>query len=298
MSELLPFEAEPTAHSLRAPAPDLGHEVDEIVITAGQGNRRYLADLWRFRELFAFLAWRDILVRYKQTVVGVAWAVLRPLLTMFVLVFVFRRLGHMPSGGVPYPLLVLSALLPWQFFSTALSTSGDSLVGNAALVSKVYFPKLLVPAGTIAACLVDFFISFALLVVIMIWYRWTPPVAIVMLPLYALLAIAIVFGAGIWAAALTVQYRDVRFVVPFLMQIGLYLSPVGYLSDAVPEQYRMLYALNPMVGVIEGFRASILGGQHVVHGFSLLCSVLVAVFLVTTGLAYFRHTERKFADVI
>jgi lipopolysaccharide transport system permease protein len=271
---------------------------EETVIAANRGSRHYIRDLWRYRELFLFLAWRDILVRYKQTVVGVAWAVLRPLLTMLVLVFIFGRLGKMPSGGVPYPLLVFCGLLPWQFFSTALAGGGESLVGNAALVSKVYFPRLLVPAGSISASLVDFVISLGLLVALMIWYEWVPPLSIVWLPCFILLAVAISFGAAIWVAALMVQYRDIRFIVPFAIQLGLYVSPVGFATSVVPEQYQVLYALNPMVGVIDGFRASILGGEHALRGYSVLFSVLGAIFLVATGLWYFRRNERRFADLI
>jgi lipopolysaccharide transport system permease protein len=271
---------------------------DETVIAAGLAARHYLKDLWRYRELFIFLAWRDILVRYKQTVVGIAWSVIRPALTILILVLIFEKLGKMPSGGVPYPLLVLCGLLPWQFFSTALASGGESLVSNAALVSKVYFPRLLVPAGSISAGLVDFLISLALLVALIIWYQWLPPAAIIWLPCFMLLAIAIAFGVGVWVAALMVQYRDVRFIIPFAVQLGLYISPVGFSSSVVPEQYQVLYALNPMVGVIDGFRASILGGEHTLRAYSVIFSVLGAVVLVTAGLAYFRRNERRFAELI
>jgi len=271
---------------------------EETVIAAGLTARHYLKDLWRYRELFIFLAWRDILVRYKQTLVGIAWAIIRPALTMLILVLVFEKLGRMPSGGVPYPLLVLCGLLPWQFFSNALASGGESLVGNAALVSKVYFPRLLVPAGSISAGLVDFLISLALLVALMIWYQWLPPAAIVWLPCFVLLAIAIAFGTGIWIAALLVQYRDIRFIIPFAVQFGLYISPVGFSSSVVPEQYQVLYALNPMVGVIDGFRASILGGEHTLPAYSVIFSVVGAILLVTTGLSYFRRNERRFAELI
>jgi lipopolysaccharide transport system permease protein len=271
---------------------------EETVIAAGQGARRYFEDLWRYRELFVFLAWRDILVRYKQTVVGVAWSVIRPMLTMAVLVFVFSKLGNMPSGGAPYPLLVFCGLLPWQFFSTAVTTGGESLVGNASLVSKVYFPRLLMPAGSISVGVVDFLISLGLLTGIMIWYQWLPPAQIVMLPLFLLLAVLIAFGATVWVAALMVQYRDFRFIIPFVVQLGLYVSPVGFLSGVVPEQYQRLYAINPMVGVIDGFRASILGGEHTLDGYSVAFSVVGAVVLLVSGLWFFRRTERRFADVI
>ncbi len=271
---------------------------EETVIAAGPAGRQYLHDLWRYRELFLFLAWRDILVRYKQTVVGIAWSVIRPILTMLILTLVFGKLGKMPSGGVPYPLLVFCGLLPWQFFSTAVTAGGESLVGNAALVSKVYFPRLLVPAGSIAASLVDFLITIGLLVLLMIWYQWLPPLTVLWLPFFVLLAVATAFGVGVWVAALMVQYRDFRFIVPFAVQLGLYISPVGFASGVVPEQYRLLYALNPMVGVIDGFRASILGGEHALNGYSVIFSIVGMIILVTTGLWYFRRNERRFADLI
>ena len=272
--------------------------LEETIITGGRSSRHYLRDLWRYRELFLFLAWRDILVRYKQTVIGIAWSVMRPLLTMAVLALVFGKLVNMPSGGVPYPLLVFCGLLPWHFFSAALTASGESIVGNAALVTKVYFPRLIVPAGSIFASLVDFLISLILLVAIIAWYGWVPPFAIVWLPFFMLLAIAIAFGAGIWVAALMVRYRDVRFIVPFAVQLGLYISPVGFSSSVIPEQYRALYALNPLVGVIDGFRACILGGEHTLQTYSITLSLVGAFILVATGLWYFRRNERKFADLI
>jgi len=217
---------------------------------------------------------------------------------MLILVFVFGKLGRMPSGGVPYPLLVFCGLLPWQLFSSAVASGGESLVSNAALVSKVYFPRLIIPAGSMSVTLVDFTVSLGLLIALLIFYRWLPPTAIIWLPCFVLLTVAAAFGVGIWVAALMVRYRDFRFIVPFALQLGLYISPVGFPSGAVPEQYQLLYALNPMVGVIDGFRASILGGEHIVHGYSLLLSVLSITVLVATGFWYFRQTEQKFADLI
>jgi len=271
---------------------------EETLIEPGRTGRRYLRDLWRYRELFFFLAWRDLLVRYKQTVVGVAWSLVRPLMTMLVLTLVFGRLGKMPSGGVPYALLVLAGLLPWQFFASALTDTGNSLIANVGLVSKVYFPRLVIPAGTIVTSLVDFLIAMLFLVVLMAWYRFVPPATIVFLPIFLLLALATSFGAGVWAAALTVKYRDVRFVVPFVVQLGLYISPVGFVSAVVPEHLRLLYAVNPMVGVIDGFRWSVLGGQHALYTPALISSIVGGVTLLVTGLWYFRRTERTFADVI
>ncbi len=237
-------------------------------------------------------------MRYKQTVVGVAWSLIRPLLTMLVLTLVFGKLGKMPSGGVPYALLVFCGLLPWQFFATALSESGNSLVVNANLISKVYFPRLVVPASSVITSLVDFLIAAAFLVVLMIWYRFAPPVTIVFLPFFVFLAFAASFGAGLWIAALMVKYRDFRFVVPFLVQFGLYISPVGFTTSIVPERWRFLYSLNPMVGVIDGFRWCILGGEHNLYWPGLAVSSLVVAVLVATGIFYFRRIERTLADVI
>jgi lipopolysaccharide transport system permease protein len=272
--------------------------MNRLTIEAGRSEKQYWRDLWRYRELFYFLAWRDLLVRYKQTVVGVAWAVIRPVLTMLVLTTVFGKLGKMPSGGVPYPLLVYCGMLPWQFFSTAMSESGNSLMVNANLISKVYFPRLIVPTSSVITGFVDFMISAFLLVVLMVIYRFAPPPAIVFLPLFVLLAFAASLGVGLWVAALMVKYRDFRFIVPFVVQFGLYISPVGFLSSVVPERYRLLYSLNPMVGVIDGFRWCILGGHHVIHWSSLAASVAGVIFLVVTGIGYFRKTERTFADII
>ena len=272
--------------------------MNELVIEAGRTERHYWRDLWRYRELFAFLAWRDLLVRYKQTAVGVAWSLIRPILTMVVLTIVFGKLGQMPSGGVRYPLLVFCGMLPWQFFSTALSESGNSLVSNANLISKVYFPRLVVPAASVITSFIDFLISAAFLVILMVWYQFVPPVNIALLPIFILLAFAASFGVGLWVAALMVEYRDFRFIVPFIVQFGLYISPVGFQSSVVPEQYRLLYSLNPMVGIIDGFRWSILGGEHAMYWPGFALSIGVVAVLIVSGIWYFRRTERSFADVI
>lgn len=272
--------------------------MEKLVIEAGRSERLYWQDLWRYRELFYFLAWRDLLVRYKQTVVGVAWSMIRPFLTMVVLTIVFGRLAKMPDGGVPYPILVFCGMLPWQFFSTALSESGNSLVTNANLVSKVYFPRLVVPASSVITSFVDFLISAVFLVLLMVWYGFMPPVNVLVLPLFVLLAFGASFSAGLWIAALMVRYRDFRFIVPFIVQFGLYISPVGFFSAVVPEKWRLLYSLNPVVGVIDGFRWSILGGEHTLYWPGLAASVVGIVVLSFTGIWYFRKTERTFADVI
>jgi lipopolysaccharide transport system permease protein len=276
--------------------------MQELIIKAGRVEHQFWRDLWRYRELFYFLAWRDLLIRYKQTVVGVMWSLIRPVLTMLVLTVVFGKLGKMPSGGVPYPILVFCGLLPWQFFSTALSESGNSLVNNSNLISKVYFPRLIVPASSVITSFVDFLISAAFLVALMIWYHFFPPATIWLLPLFVALAFAASLGAGLWIAALMVKYRDFRFIVPFVVQFGLYVSPVGFLSSIVSdrygEHYRLLYSLNPIVGVIDGFRWCILGGQNTLYWPGLMMSVLGTALLLTTGIWYFRKTERTFADVI
>jgi lipopolysaccharide transport system permease protein len=270
----------------------------QLTIEAGKTEREYWRDLWKYRELFYFLAWRDLLVRYKQTVVGVTWSLIRPLLTMLILTLVFGKFGKMPSGGVPYALLVFCGMLPWQFFANALTESGNSLVSNSNLISKIYFPRLIIPASSVITSLVDFLISAVFLVVLMIWYRFVPPATIVFLPLFVLLAFATSFGSGLWISALMVEYRDFRFIVPFVVQFGLYISPVGFLSSVVPDGFRFLYSLNPMVGVIDGFRWCLLGGQHSMYWPGLALSVVSVASLAATGVWYFRRMERTFADVI
>jgi lipopolysaccharide transport system permease protein len=270
----------------------------EVIIAPGRTENQYWRDLWRYRELFYFLVWRDLLVRYKQTVVGVAWVLIRPFLTMLILSVVFGKLGNMPSGGVPYPILVFCGLLPWQFFSTALFEGGNSLVTNSNLVSKVYFPRLVVPASSTITSLVDFFVSGLILAALMIWYQFVPSTNALLLPLFLAMVFAASFGAALWFAALMVEYRDVRLIVPFIVQFGLYLSPVGFLSEVVPDRWRLVYSLNPMVGVIDGFRWAILGGEHRIYWPSLAISIAAALVLLLSGIWFFRKTERTFADVI
>jgi lipopolysaccharide transport system permease protein len=270
----------------------------QLIIEAGHTERQYWRDLWRYRELFYFLSWRDLLVRYKQTFVGVGWSVIRPLLTMLVLTVVFGKLGKMPSGGVPYPLLVLCGMLPWQFFSSSMTESGNSLVTNSNLISKVYFPRMVVTGSSVITSFVDFLISVLFLVALMIWYRYTPPVTVLILPLFVLLVFAASLGVGLWIAALMVKYRDFRFIVPFIVQFGLYISPVGFQSSVVPERFRLLYALNPMVGVIDGFRWCLLGVRSGIYMPALIIAVIEVGVLVGSGIWYFRKTEQTFADVI
>jgi lipopolysaccharide transport system permease protein len=271
--------------------------MDELIIEAGRTERQYWRDLWHYRELFLFLAWRDLLVRYKQTVVGVAWSFIRPALAVLVLTMV-GKVGKLPSGGVPYTLFVASAMLPWQFFSTALSESGNSLVTNSNLISKVYFPRLVVPASSVITSFVDFLITAVFVALLMVWYHFVPPAKICLLPAFVLLAFAASFGAGLWIAALMVKYRDFRFIVPFIVQFGLYASPVVLMTSRVPERWRLIYSLNPAVGIIDGFRWCLLGRENVMYWPGCTMSLAGVIFLVVTGFWYFRKTERTFADVI
>ena len=271
----------------------------ELIIEAGRTERQYWKDLWRYRELFYFLAWRDILVRYKQTVIGIAWALIRPFLTMVVFTVVFNQVAKLPTeGDAPYAILVFSAMLPWQFFATALSECSSSLITNSNLISKVYFPRLIVPASAVIVSFVDFLVSGMILLGLMAWYNFVPTWRILTLPIFIFIAFAASMGAGLWLAALNVKYRDFRYVIPFLLQLGIYISPVGYSSSRVPEQWRLLYSINPMVGVIDGFRWAILGGESRLYlpGFTL--SLLLVALSCVMGIWYFRKTERTFADEI
>jgi lipopolysaccharide transport system permease protein len=272
--------------------------MDEIVIEAGRTERLYWKDLWSYRELFMFLAWRDFLVRYKQTIIGVAWSVFRPVLTMVVFTIIFGKLAKFPSGGTPYPVLVFAAMLPWQMFANAVIESSNSLISNANMLSKVYFPRIVLPTSTVIVSLVDFLISFAILGVLMAWYQFIPGWRILTLPLFLLLALIAALGFGFWLSSLNVKYRDFRYIVPFLIQFGLYISPVGFSSSIIPEKWRLLYSVNPMVGVIDGFRWAILGGdlQLYLPGFALSGVITIVIFYL--GISYFRKTERTFADVI
>ena len=270
----------------------------EIIIEAGRTEGQYWRDLYRYRELFYFLSWRDILVRYKQTVIGIAWAVIRPFLTMVVFTIVFGKLAKLPSEGAPYPILVFSAVLPWQFFANALSETSNSLIGNANLISKIYFPRLIIPASSVITSFVDFLISGIILVALIIWYQFVPGWRVVTLPLFVAIAFAASIGCGLWLAALNVKYRDFRYIIPFIVQFGLFISPVGFSSSIVPAKWRLLYSLNPMVGVIDGFRWAILGEGFSLYWPGFILSLSLVVIILVTGLRYFRKTEKTFADVI
>ena len=270
-----------------------------IIIEPGRSERNYWGDLWRYRELFRVLAWRDLAVRYKQTVIGAAWAVIRPLITMLVFTVIFGRIAKLQSeGAAPYPVMVFAGMLPWTFFSTGLSEASNSLLNNANLISKVYFPRLIVPTATVVVAFVDFLITFSILILLMVWYRYAPGWRMLVLPAFILLAFLASMGPSLWITALNVKYRDFRYVIPFIVQFGLYVSPVGFSSSVVPEEWRLLYSLNPMVGVIDGFRWCILGGQSPVYLPGLACSAVVAAFFLWFGIHRFRKTERSFADLI
>jgi len=275
----------------------------DLILEAGRTNLDYWRDLWRYRELFLVLASRDIAVRYKQTVMGIAWALVQPVLTMVVMTVVFSRVAGLPAdGSAPYAIMVFAAMLPWTFFATALTSSSQSMVSNANLISKVYFPRLIVPASAVVTALVDLLVSFLVLVALMLWYGFAPTSSILALPLFTGLALLAALGPGLLVTALNVKYRDFRYVIPFLVQFGLYVSPVGFSSSVIRERLGdgafMIYSLNPMVGVIDGFRWAVLGGNAPIHfhGFLLSCAVVAA--LLALGVWYFRKTERGFADII
>lgn len=279
------------------PNSDGAHRV--LVIEAGRSERLYWADLWHYRELFAVLAWRDIAVRYKQTVIGIAWAVVRPLLTMIVFTVVFGVVAKLPSeSGVPYPLLVFCGMLPWFLFATILSDASNSLISNSNLISKVYFPRMIVPCATAVVAIVDFAINLVILAALMAWYGFMPNWRIVFLPAFVALAVLASIGPALLLTALNVKYRDFRFIIPFIVQFGLYVSPVGFSSNLVPAEWRLLYSLNPVVGVVDGFRWCILGGDVQLYWPGFIASLAVVAAFLWLGISYFRRTERTFADLL
>lgn len=270
-----------------------------LIIEAGRAEKNYWQDIWRYRELFYVLSWRDITVKYKQTVIGVIWAVIRPVLTMVVFTVIFGKVAKLPTeGNAPYAVMVYAAMLPWQLFANSLSESSNSLTDNANLITKVYFPRLIIPASTVITNLVDFFISFAILLLLMGYYRYLPTTRFLVLPAFLLVAFLTSFGIGLFLTSLNVKFRDFRYIVPFIVQFGLYISPVGFTSSIIPEQYRLLYSLNPMVGVIDGFRWAILGGETMIYWPGFALSLSVTAFFVGLGVFLFRKMERSFADII
>jgi len=273
--------------------------MNEIVIEAGRTEKNYWGDLWRYRELFLILAWRDLSVRYKQTIIGILWAILRPFLTMVVFTVIFSKIAKLPSdGNAPYALMVFAGMLPWILFSSSLSDASNSLIDNTNLISKVYFPRLIIPAATLITAFVDFIISFIILIGMMIYYQFIPGVQMLLLPFFILLALLASLGPGLWMTSLNVKYRDFRYVIPFFVQFGLYVSPVGFSSNVVPEQWRLIYSLNPMVGVIDGFRWCILGGSSRIYLPGFLLSLAIIAFFLWLGISRFRKMEKTFADII
>jgi len=279
---------------VKSPAP---HAPAELVLEAGRAEAHYWRDLWRYRELLGFLAWRDVKVRYKQAVLGAGWALLQPIVTTVIFTFVFGQLAKMPAGGVPYPLLVLAGLLPWQLFATALGGASNSVVGNSHLISKVYFPRLVVPLSSLAVALLDFLIVLGLFVAMSLWFGRTPTWHWLALPVFILGALLLALGVGLWLTSLTVKYRDFRYIVPFLLQVGVFVSPVGFRTDNYPN-WRELLALNPITGVIDGFRWCLLGGNQQLDPLALAYSAGMTALTLAAGVWYFRKTERQFADVI
>ncbi len=270
-----------------------------IVIEPGRRELHYWLELWRYRELFRVLAWRDISVRYKQTIIGVLWALIRPFLTMLIFTIIFGRIAKLPSdGSAPYALMVFAGMLPWTFFATGLAEASNSLVTNSNLISKVYFPRLIIPTATVVVAFVDFLVSFFILLALLVWYQFEPGWQILLLPLFVLLAFFASIGPSLWITALNVRYRDFRYIIPFIVQFGLYVSPVGFSSSVVPQQWRLLYSLNPLVGVIDGFRWCILGGQSQLYMPGLLTSIGVTLLFLWFGIRQFRKMEKGFADLI
>jgi lipopolysaccharide transport system permease protein len=297
--------AVPQAASLAAPSGKATNRKDAtgservLVLEAGRAERNYWADLWVYRELFAILAWRDVAVQYKQTVIGASWAVVRPLLTMIIFTFVFGHLAKLPSeGDVPYPVLVMAGMLPWFLFSTILNNASNSLVQNANLIGKVYFPRLIVPVASAVVALVDFVITLALLLIMMLAFGLLPDWRLVCLPAFVVLAVLASLGPALILTALNVKYRDFRFIIPFIVQFGLYVSPVGFSSSIVPEQWRLLYAMNPVVGVIDGFRWCLLGGETQIYWPGFAVSLMVTGVFLWWGIVTFRATEKTFADLV
>lgn len=269
----------------------------DLVIEPGRSEKNYWRDLWRYRELFYILSWRDIKVRYKQTVIGAAWSIIRPLLTTIIFTIVFSRIARLDNpGNAPYMLMVFAGMLPWQFFSNALSEASSSLVGNANLITKVYFPRMIIPASSVITSLVDFAISFIILLGMFAWFRYIPSWHIIFLPVFIVLAFLCAFGVGLYLTAVNVKYRDFRYIIPFIIQFGLYITPVGFSSSVINEKWRMLYSLNPMVGVIDGFRWCILGDP--MHWPSFFVSIVITICFIWLGITYFRKMEKTFADNI
>lgn len=278
----------------------LTHPREQVfIIEPGNVEKNYWADLWRYRELFLVLAWRDVSVRYKQTIIGILWAIIKPFLTMVVFTVIFGRIARLPSdGSSPYALMVFAAMLPWSLFSNALSESSGSLIGNSNLIGKVYFPRMIIPMAALVTALIDFLISLVILIGMMVYYQFTPGWNILLLTCFIILALLASLGPGLWITALNVKYRDFRYIIPFVVQFGLYVSPVGFSSKVVPERWRLFYNLNPMVGVIDGFRWCILGDKSTIYLPGFLLSLAIIGLFLYLGINRFRKMEKTFADLI
>ena len=276
------------------------HNNYRIIIAPGRTEKNYWRDIWRYRELFYILSWRDIKVRYKQTTLGVLWAIIRPLLTMLIFTLIFGKFAKLPtSGNSPYAIMVFAGLLPWQFFSNALSESSGSLVDNEKLITKVYFPRLIIPASSVITCFIDFLISFAILLILLVVYQYRPPVQIFLMPLFWLMAFAASFGPGLYLTAMNVKYRDFRYIIPFIVQFGLFISPVGFVSSIVPQKWQWAYALNPVVGVIDGFRWCIIkDAPNPLLNYPFYISLAMIIFFLWLSVYQFRKMEKNFADLI
>jgi len=269
----------------------------DLVIEPGRSEKNYWKDLWRYRELFYILSWRDIKVRYKQTVIGAAWSIIRPLLTTIIFTIVFSRIARLDNpSAAPYALMVLAGMLPWQFFSNALSEASISLIGNANLITKVYFPRMIIPASSVITSMVDLGISFIIMIGMFIWYQFLPSWHIIFLPLFIVMAFLCSFGIGLYLTAVNVKYRDFRYIIPFIVQFGLYITPVGFSSSVIPEKWKIWYSLNPMVGVIDGFRWCLLGDP--MNWTSFFVSIIIICLFLWIGIFYFRKMEKTFADNI
>lgn len=269
----------------------------ELTIEAGHAEHHYWRDVWRYRDLLALLAWRDIKVRYKQAALGVGWAVIQPVVQTLLLTFVFSNLARMPSGGVPYFLLVLCGNLPWQLFSSAFNGAGNSLVGSAHLISKTYFPRLIVPMSALVIAFVDFLVVLVISIPVLWSFGFWPTWHLLLLPAFVLLALLLALGAGLWAAALMVRFRDFRFIIPFLLQIGVFVTPVGFRTDNLPN-WRNVLDMNPLTAIVDGMRWCLLGGATELRRDALVVALLACALLLITGLWYFRKTERQFADIV
>lgn len=276
---------------------DNSSQFNSIIIEPGYTKKQYWKDIYKYRDLFFFLAWRDILVRYKQTSIGIAWALLQPLFTVTIFTFVFGKIANLPSGGIPYCIIVLCALLPWQFFASGFAESSNSLIANSNLITKIYFPRIIIPLSSIAVFFVDFLISTTLLLALMLFYHITPNLNVLFFPLFLAMLFAFTASAGLLIGSLNVKFRDFRYIIPFITQLGLYASPVGYSTSAIPDKWKLLYYLNPMAGIIDGFRWAILGDKSLYLP-GLFSSIIIITLFLSFSILYFRKVEKNFADII